>query len=377
LELERVTRLKSQFLSSVSHEFRTPLNAILGFGHLLDEDKTGQLSIKQKEFVRHIHNAGRHLQQLTNDILDLSKIEAGQLELHREDFRVEEVFPEVLSVIRPFAAEKKIRLDANVNNVWVRADKFRFKQILLNLLTNAIKFTPARGYIKVEASADYEFAYISVTDTGIGIPAEYREKVFEEFYQLSPTTSGKKEGSGLGLSISRRLVEQQGGSISVDGKPGQGSRFCFALPVGRAGANTTLPVAHIPPHAAHPVTTGTNRDVLVVDDEQSVRDLLTNYLESEGYTVLLATSGTEAIEKAHQMRPAAITLDILMPGAGGTETLFQLKNSPETADIPVIIVSGMDSHKIGPIKGAEAYVTKPVEKAKLLDVLRKCLRHKT
>lgn len=374
-QLERATRLKNQFLSSVSHELRTPLNAILGFSQLLGEDDTGHLSNNQKRYLGHIQDGGQHLERLTLDILDLSKIEAGQLELNRQDLRIDEVFEETLSIVDPLAAIKRIHLDMCPQNVWVHADRFRCKQILLNLLSNAIKFTPEGGCVKVEASADSEFAYISVADTGIGIAAEYREKIFEEFYQLSQSTSGRKEGTGLGLSISKRLVEQQGGSISVCSKPGQGSRFTFTLPAGQAHADTSSD-SQRPHNAAHPVTARTNPVVLVVDDEQSARDLLTDYLESEGYTVLAAASGAEAIENVRRMRPAAITLDILMPGSGGMETLFQFKNMPEAADIPIIIVSGMDLHNLVPMRGAQAYVTKPVDRAKLLDVLRKCLRPK-
>src|ERR1700693_6402297 len=242
-EVERATRLKSKFLASMSHELRTPLNAIVGFSDLLADGTPGELNDKQKRFVNHIKQGSAHLLQLINDILDLSKIEAGQLELRTEEFLVRDALPEVLSTIHPLAMAKNIRVEQKVDsNSLVKSDRVRFKQILYNLLSNAVKFTPKAGLITIECVDVRDFVRVSVTDTGIGMRAEDQAVVFEEFRQVEGNTDTANEGTGLGLAITKRLVEQQGGKISLESEPGKGSRFTFTLPMGSTASAKILPV---------------------------------------------------------------------------------------------------------------------------------------
>jgi signal transduction histidine kinase/CheY-like chemotaxis protein len=370
-EVERATRLKSKFLASMSHELRTPLNAIVGFSDLLADQTPGQLNDKQKRFVNHIKQGSSHLLQLINDILDLSKIEAGQLELHCEDFCIAETLPEVLSIIRPLAMEKNIRVEQELEtNSPVFADRVRFKQILYNLLSNAVKFTPRGGRIDVGCLQIENSVCISVTDTGIGIQAEDQEVVFEEFRQVEGLTGGASEGTGLGLAITKRLVEQQGGKISLVSETGKGSRFSFTMPIGSKISSKIIPVGE---PANPPSATEANREkplILVVDDEVPSRELLASYLDSE-YRIVMAESGAEAVKKAQQLRPDAITLDVMMPGGTGFETLVALTRTPETANIPIIIVSIVDQKQVGFALGAADYLIKPIRKPVLLETIRK------
>ncbi len=372
-EVERATELKSKFLASMSHELRTPLNAIVGFSGLLAEGTAGQLNEKQKRFINHIKQGADHLLQLINDILDLSKIESGLLELRCVNFSVAAAMPEVLSIIRPLAMAKKISVEHSGDDVSVYADRVRFKQILYNLLSNAVKFTPEGGRVQVESSPGANLVRVLVSDTGVGIRPEDQQFIFEEFRQVGDTTRGVKEGTGLGLAITKRLVEQQGGTLRVESELGKGSRFIFTLPSGRGIPETGLEVL-----AANTGTVDTQLGekplILIVDDELPARELIASYLENAGYAIALIGSGAEAIEKARQLRPSAITLDILMPGGSGFETLFQLKNTPETAHIPIIVVSIVDQKQMGFTLGAAEYLVKPVQKSALLEAVRKHVR---
>jgi PAS domain S-box-containing protein len=370
-EVERATRLKSKFLASMSHELRTPLNAIVGFSDLLADETPGELNDKQKRFVNHIKQGSAHLLQLINDILDLSKIEAGQLELRCEDFQLKDALPEVLSTIRPLAMIKNIQVQQKLKtDLSVYADRVRFKQVLYNLLSNAVKFTPKDGRIDIDCVEKGNEVCISVTDTGIGIRSEDQAVVFEEFRQVEGNTDAGNEGTGLGLAITKRLVEQQGGKISLQSEPGKGSRFTFTLPIGSRTSSKSLPVNG--PAAPNVAAAGGGRKplILVVDDEVPARELIASYLESE-YRIVMAESGAEVVQKARQLRPDAITLDVLMPGGNGFETLVALQKTPETANIPIIIVSIVDQKQVGFALGAADYLVKPIRKPVLLETIRK------
>lgn len=231
VEVERANRLKSEFLASMSHELRTPLHTITGFAQLLAEEVAGELNAKQKRFVDHIHRDSLHLLDLINGILDISKIEAGKLELHPENFNGIDALGEVISSIAPLAAAKAISLEQQASTVFtIHADRLRFKQILYNLLSNAVKFTPHGGKVSIVCSTTGAWVEVSVTDTGVGIPKEEQAAIFDKFYQVGSTTRGVPEGTGLGLAITKRLVELHGGRLWLASEPGAGSCFSFTLP---------------------------------------------------------------------------------------------------------------------------------------------------
>ena len=372
-EAEHATALKSKFLANMSHELRTPLNAIVGFSGLLADGTAGPLNDKQKRFVSHIKNGSGHLLQLINDILDLSKIEAGQMEIRPASFYVHEALPEVLSTIRPLAMAKNVRLrHRSETRLAVVADRVRFKQILYNLLSNGVKFTPANGEVAIEWFEEKGFICVSVADTGIGISAEDQELIFEEFRQVAGEEA--HQGTGLGLTITKRLIQQMGGRIWLESRVGEGSRFSFTLPAGthvdaRIAIDTELTSAENTGN--RPRARGEEPLILIIDDEAPARELLASYLEPEGYRTQTAISAADAIQKAKSLQPDAITLDILMPNANGFEILLALKASPQTVNIPIIVVSIVDQQKVGFALGAADYLIKPVNKTILLDRIRK------
>jgi len=369
-EVERATQLKSRFLANMSHELRTPLNAIVGFSDLLADQAAGELNAKQQRFVHHIKQGSAHLLQLINDILDLSKIEAGQLDFRFEDIEIKSALSEVLSIIRPLANAKNIALNENLKtDVAIRSDRIRFKQILYNLLSNAVKFTPRGGNVLIETYVESGRACVSVLDTGIGIRPEDHTVIFEEFRQLEGSMNSEG-GTGLGLAITKRLVEQQGGCIWLESESGSGSKFTVSFPIGERALieETNLP----DPTIRVDTSCGFSPLVLIVDDEVAARELLTSYL-APTYQIATAESGTEAIEKANRLRPQAIILDVLMAKGNGFETLVALRRAPETAHIPVIILSVVDQKQIGFALGAADYLVKPIPKSVLLESLGKHL----
>ncbi len=360
---ERGSKFKDQFLSTMSHELRTPLNAVLGFSDLLADERYGPLNERQRRYIDHIHTGGKHLLSLISDILDLSKIEAGRIELAIESQRVEAVFGEVLSVMQPLAHKKSQVLSKIAEaSLVVRADATRFRQVLMNLLGNAIKFTPEGGRIEVAAHLVEGQVRVEVRDSGPGIPPEEQERIFEAFYRLRE--SGKKtEGTGLGLAITHRLVELHGGDLHLESQLGQGSCFYFSLPV---GVDVRESLSRKPGPAAGPA--GQPR-VLVIEDNRAAAQLIQAQLASAGYEVMLCEEPQSALEIAAQFQPSAITLDIVMKPQNGWEVLSQLKHDPRTEHIPMIVVSIVDQPSMGALLGADEYLVKPVDKATLLAAL--------
>jgi PAS domain S-box-containing protein len=375
-ELERRNRavvhgdqLKSEFVASMSHELRTPLNAVIGFSDLLAEQTAGVLSTKQQRFIGHIQQGARHLLTLINDILDLSKMEAGRMELHCDNVAVAAVVADVLSGLQPLVMAKHIQARSSVAaDVTAWADRIRFQQILYNLLGNAVKFTPEAGSVWVEAAEREGQLIVSVNDTGLGIPIEEQHAIFDAFHQVGVTTKGIKEGTGLGLAITKRLVEEHGGQIWVESEPGKGARLSFTVALGRpleaVVQEAAAPVEPAPPLPNHP-------RILIVDEEPEARELLLSWLEPEGYELATAISPQEVLAKAIGLRPDAITLSVLGPGRGGWDMLYELKRSPATALIPVIVVSVVDEPQIGLALGAAEYLVKPVQKEELLKAIRR------
>jgi signal transduction histidine kinase/DNA-binding response OmpR family regulator len=364
-ETERGSRFKDQFLSTMSHELRTPLNAVLGFSDLLADESYGPLNDRQRRYVEHIHTGGKHLLSLISDILDLSKIEAGRMELTNESLRVETIFGEVLSVMRPLADKKSQSLSKNSEpGLVVRADSVRFKQVLMNLLGNAIKFTSKGGSIELCAHLAGGRVRVEVRDNGPGIPPAEQHRIFEAFYRLRE--SGKKtEGTGLGLAITHRLVELHGGELTLESEVGKGSCFYFSLPVATAIRDTL----------AHPPQSDRTRvrlpRVLVIEDDHAAAQLIQTQLISAGYEALVCEEPQKALELAVQFQPGAITLDIVMKPKNGWEVLSQLKRDPRTSHIPLIVVSMVDQPGMGNLLGADEYLVKPVDKATLLAALQR------
>jgi PAS domain S-box-containing protein len=369
-EVERANRLKSEFLASMSHELRTPLNTILGFSELLSEESAGPLNDKQKRFVAHVQRDAHHLLELINDILDLSKIEAGRLELRLEKFSMAVAVAEVLTSVRPLASNKGITLDSDLDTELVlQADRLRFKEILYNLLSNAIKFTPQGGRVWIESLVEGETVRILVGDTGIGIASEDQKPIFESFRQASPTTKGVREGTGLGLAITRRLLEHHGGKIWVESQLGEGSRFYFTLPLSSAE------------RAGEEMETAADGErgaplLLVASHQAPWRDETSWLLEAEGFATATAGSGGDALHKATALRPSLIVLDLELAGRSGWETLHDLKTNPETSLIPVIIASPSDERKMGAVLGAAECLVKPLSKESLLRAVNRAIQSK-
>jgi len=367
-EVERGSRFKDQFLSTMSHELRTPLNAVLGFSDLLADERYGPLNDRQQRYVAHIHTGGKHLLKLISDILDLSKIEAGRMELAREDVTVASAFAEVISALYPLAEKKsQALLQHAAPNLHVHADAMRFKQVLMNLAGNAIKFTPEGGRIELAACQVDDQVRVEVRDNGPGIPADQQQRIFEAFFRLTETGSAT-EGTGLGLAITSRLVELHGGKLEIESRPGAGTCFYFSLPlvaiIPDEAAPTSIPMPRAPRAPR----------ILVVEDNPATGQLIQSQLTSSGYETLRCDKPERAMEMAAEHQPDAITLDLIMQPVHGLEVLLQLKNDPRTSMIPVIVVTIVDQPGVGTVLGADEYLIKPVDKATLLAAVERCLR---
>jgi PAS domain S-box-containing protein len=370
-QAEVASRAKSDFLANMSHELRTPLNAIIGITEMLGEDAEDEGQEDLIEPLERIHRAGNHLLKLINEILDLSKIEAGRLELSLEDLELAHLLHEVAKTAEPLAARNGNRLHARMAEGLgrMRADPIRLRQVVLNLLSNACKFTE-RGEVVLEArrepSGHGDWIVASVADTGIGMTPEQMGRLFQEFMQADASTTSKYGGTGLGLAISRKLCRLMGGDIHVESAPGKGSRFTIRIPA-RPAARPSAAVESAVPTAR--AATAAGHRVLVIDDEETVRDLMRRFLGREGFEVVTARDGAEGLALARDLRPMLITLDVLMPGLDGWSVLENLKADPELADIPVVMLTILDDKNKGFALGATDFLTKPVDRERLRSVI--------
>ncbi len=356
-DLERASRAKSDFLASMSHELRTPLNAILGFTEILLDDP--QLdTAKRSHFLETVHSSGRHLLSLINDILDLSKVEAGQMDLQPEDFDPSLAVQEVLTAVAPLAAQGGVSIEqGEIPPLPIHADRGKFRQILYNLVSNAIKFTEDRGRVQVEARWDDSSFILAVEDTGIGIAPEDQSRIFDAFQQVDSSSVRRYKGTGLGLALVLRFAELHGGHVTLRSAPGVGSRFEVHFPEAASSA------ALEPPAASHGPL------ILVVEDDARAQALLQHTLLSNGFSVAVAHSGEEALTKAKTLHPAAVTLDVILPGIDGWAVLELLKTDAQTRDVPVAVVTVTDDRRRAYALGATDFFVKPVDRNTLLDAL--------
>jgi len=369
---EEANRAKSEFLANMSHELRTPMNAILGYSEMLMEEAE---YLEQTDFIpdlKKINQAGTHLLALINDILDLSKIEAGRMDLFAEDIDIGMLIDEVTATARPLMDKNHNRMEVVRDNYLGAAfqDLTKLRQSLFNLVSNAAKFTH-EGTITLNAARTQkngqDWLIFAIRDTGIGIPADKLEAVFEEFTQADGSTTRDYGGTGLGLSISRRICQLLGGNITVQSQPGKGSTFTIEIPVNAPGKDIRTAMEE-------PVTTGTERKsrpagkpgqghtVLVVDDDPEACEILERFLVKEGFNVVTAHNGDEGLRLAHEIEPAIITLDVLMPEMDGWSVLRALKADPHLRDIPVIMLTMVDDKSRGYALGATDYLSKPVDR---------------
>lgn len=377
-ELAAASQHKSKFLANMSHELRTPLNAIIGVTEMLLEDAHDLKRDDEVEPLERVIRAARHLLALINDILDLSKVEAGKMELHLESFPLAPLVEDVLKTIQPLAEKNGNELAANcpADLGTIRADQTRVRQALLNLLSNANKFTE-RGKVTVSvrrtAGDAGEWITMAVADTGIGMTPEQLGKLFQEFVQADSSTTRKYGGTGLGLAISRRFCQMMGGDITVESEVGRGSTFTVRLPAEVAAAQPA-PVLQSASPAKSPAPLVASPDVLIVDDDPVVRDTTERFLTREGFSVVTADGGKEGLRLARELRPAAITLDVLMPDLDGWTVLAALKGDPALSDIPVILVTIMDEKNRGYALGAAEFMVKPVDRDRLGTILRSIVK---
>ena len=351
-QIAEISRLKSEFLANMSHELRTPLNAILGFSEILKDNLVELTPEQRHECLQNIHTSGKHLLELVNDVLDLSKIEAGRMELSYDRFGVLDAVKEVHNVIRSLSERRDIDLAVEIEptDLEVRADKSKFKQVLYNLLSNAIKFTAQGGRVWVNARADDEELVVDVGDTGVGIPKDHQARIFDEFYQLGNATTRQVEGTGLGLSLTRRLVDLHGGRISLESEPGQGSVFTFRLPL--SGIEVQNGHRH-------------NR-VLLVEDNASNRELAKMVLNGNGFDVDIAVDGDEGLHKARSSVYDLVLMDVELPGMDGLTLTRMLKADPKTAGVPIVALTAnamKGSEQEALAAGCSGYISKPIEVA--------------
>jgi signal transduction histidine kinase/CheY-like chemotaxis protein len=373
---EEANRAKSTFLANMSHELRTPLNAIIGYSEMLEEETRDSGKVENAQDLKKIQAAGKHLLSLINDVLDLSKIEAGKMGLHLETFDVAQVIEEMVTTLQPAAAKNgntiHVRLADNVSVI--KADITKVRQILFNLLSNACKFTD-HGTIAVDVDQikvdKRDWIQFRVSDTGIGISAKQKENLFQEFAQADASIARKYGGTGLGLAITHRFVQLMKGRINVESEPGRGAIFTVQLPAQVVMETTeSAPSEGISdvPFSESKIDLNT---ILVIDDDPAVRDLMTRFLSKLDFNVVSAANGEEGFRLAKQIRPLLITLDVVMPECDGWTVLSRLKSDAQLAEIPVIMVTIVDNETKGIDLGASNYLIKPVKRDRLADLVEK------
>jgi signal transduction histidine kinase/ActR/RegA family two-component response regulator len=375
---EEANRAKSTFLANMSHELRTPLNAIIGYSEMLEEETRDSGKVENVQDLQKIQTAGKHLLALINDVLDLSKIEAGKMGLHLETFDVSQVIEEMVTTLQPAAAKNANSIHVHVaESVSVmRADITKIRQILFNLLSNACKFTD-HGHVSVDVDQikvqGRDCIQFRVSDTGIGISEQQKKNLFREFAQADASISRKYGGTGLGLAITHRFVQLMKGRITVESEPGQGAIFTVQLPAqvvidtagsAQSGGSSDVAVA------VSETRTGLDT-ILVIDDDPSVRELMSRFLTKLDFRVIAAANGEEGLRLAKQVRPLLITLDVVMPDCDGWSVLHKLKSDSELAKIPVIMVTVVDNEARGLDLGACNYLIKPVDRDRLAVLVEK------
>jgi signal transduction histidine kinase/ActR/RegA family two-component response regulator len=375
---EEASRAKSTFLANMSHELRTPLNAIIGYSEMLEEDARDSANKENVGDLRKIQSAGKHLLSLINDVLDLSKIEAGKMTLHLETFDLTGMIDEIVTTLQPAIEKNKNKLCVHMTDEigMMRADITKVRQILFNLLSNACKFTD-HGTISLDverkAEGGQEWIQFRVADTGIGIAPKQKENLFQEFAQADTSIARKYGGTGLGLAISYRFAQLMKGHIAVESEPGQGSIFTAQLPA-QVRIETADPAqAAGNSDASKPVpAVKTDQDtILVIDDDAAVRDLMSRFLTKMDFNVVAAGSGEEGLHLARQVHPVVITLDVVMPGCDGWSVLKELKADSELSEIPVIMLTIVDNEAMSVDLGASNYLVKPVDRERLAALIEK------
>jgi signal transduction histidine kinase/DNA-binding response OmpR family regulator len=364
-------RAKSGFLANMSHELRTPMNAIIGYSEMLVEDAAEMGLTDMVPDLRKIHRAGRHLLDLINDILDLSKIEAGRMDIFLETVTVASLLEQVLDTARPLLDQKNNQFELNIADsvATIHTDVTKVRQMLLNLLSNAAKFTDG-GTISLSVATEGEMVCFTLKDTGIGMSAEQANRIFDSFAQADASTTRKFGGTGLGLTITKRFAEMLGGAIEVSSEENEGTMFRITLPMQTKERRSSSPEASRPPSHISSRSEGDSAGtVLVIDDDPAVLDVVSSTLAKAGFDVTTASNGEDGMRLARELQPVAITLDIIMPGLDGWHVLTQLKADPETRDIPVVLVTMSQDRSLGLALGATDFVTKPVDRQHLVELI--------